>query len=211
MPNISQQISTYIWDSFPLVFLPRTSGCLHEFYLNWLQCGGERVSYEHDLSLFKICTQPIFIKKLIKTGRCMAVCLTCFQNNLTKPVRLQNPCECMLLPFLSSTVLKKVRKWMPNCCNNYTYNTVFKKWYMARYHTFKTMALSLKLLPRLEQTMQFWIVTLKLYVELKVSGCFGSTGVKFISLPDFSKISRNLQTVTWLLKCSFLSTAHSLT
>lgn len=41
--------------------------------------------------------------------------------------------------------------------------------------------------------MQFWTFMLKLYVELKVHTCFGSTMVKFISLPAISKIRMNLE------------------
>lgn len=42
---------------------------------------------------------------------------------------------------------------------------------------------SLNLLPRQEKAMQFWTFMLKLYQELKVPTCLGSTMVKFISLP----------------------------
>lgn len=42
---------------------------------------------------------------------------------------------------------------------------------------------NLNLLPRQEKAMQFWTFMLKLYQELKVPTCLGSTMVKFISLP----------------------------
>lgn len=42
---------------------------------------------------------------------------------------------------------------------------------------------NLNLLPRQEKAMQFWNFMLKLYQELKVPTCLGSTMVKFISLP----------------------------
>lgn len=55
---------------------------------------------------------------------------------------------------------------------------------------------------------------LKLYVEIKVSACFGSTGVKFISLPDISKISMNFKNYSYMALTfleMFSSTAYSLT